>query len=194
MLKTDRIMIFSGVGITIFALILAAVLGGNVVSEGGPEPEKPKEQPPISAAMTEISESGNAAENTDTELSILMENPVEVTLTLTWTDDPDRNPLWVNTPDNFGLKASGPNGQNETSPLVANPQGGQGEVVLSFMVDHGEGNWTSGDGAWDITVVCGDCGDQNRRFRPSLIIFTDTSNDWALKIEYSNFEIEGGEE
>ena len=98
-------------------------------------------------------------------------------------------------PAPFGLSASGPNGQNESSPMSANPQGGQGEVTLSFKVDMGESNWTAGDGDWEITIHCGDCGNQQRKYRPGIIAFVDAGNDWQLSIEYTHYETEnGGEE
>lgn len=163
---------------------------GEFTDDGGDGPfeydleewsEATGNSPAISAVTNENTE---VEEQTD----IIQENLKSVTFTLTWVDEADRNALWVNQPDSLGLSVSGPNGQNGSAPASSNVQGGEGMVSVTVDVKHDKPNDGIGSGAWNYTVIVGDCGDQNRRFRPSLIIFTDTVADWTLTIEYTYYQ------
>jgi hypothetical protein len=186
-------MVFSGIGITLLAFILAFILAGEAIDGG--QNTNPGPTAPPGTNMESVNPIGQYVnENTELELSpIQLDNPKNITMTLTWTDEPDRNFLWTNAPDEFGIRAEGPNGQVEEAPLQANTHGQPGMVTLEIEVDTGQGNWTSGNGNWTVTIIAGDAGNQARRLRPAVIGFVDNGNDVLLAIDYEYYDITDGE-
>jgi hypothetical protein len=189
MYKTDRMVIIGGFGITILAFILAIVLATSAVGDVEP-PSKVEPEPDRN--MEAASNKGYANELEETPITQEMTNPINITITLTWTDEPDRNLLWLNQPDSFGLQLEGPNGQSGDAPMISNTQGQAGEVTLTMSVDHSNSNWTAGSGEWTITIVAGDAGNQERR-RPALIGFQDAGNDYDMTIDWDYYDIQEGE-
>lgn len=196
--KNDRIMMATGVIIMIIAFGLAFVLATPKVLDGGGPPPPPPE--PEKGNMT-LTQSGAAQENSESAFEEDLISPIWINLTLTWTDEPDTNNRFTNAPDQFGLKLEGPDGQEDETSLSSNthdPQGGEGSVSLNYQVDHGETNWTAGNGAWNIVIVCGECGNQKPILSPfGLREQNDNGNSWELTIDivyYIPDEEEGGEE
>ena len=142
------------------------------------------------------SETGYADKNTESVISQTLDvkNLESITLTLTWTDEPDGQGCpppavrWINQPDNFGLKIEGPSGEAGEAPTVANTNGQPGSVTVSVSLNHTKADDGRGVGQWNYTVVCGDCGNQVKR-RPSILGYTDAGNDWELAISYKFYEI-----
>jgi len=190
--KNDRTMIISGIGVTILALVLAFVMGSFEVAAPPAPPATPSEPSIVPSAP--ITQSGTSDENTEQVISVSLSNPVNVTVTLTWTDEPDGTGCpppaarWVNQPDNFGLTIEGPGNATGSQEPVPNTHGQQGSVSLSVTVRINGTDWSTGDGEWSITVLCGACGDQTK-WRPGVFGWVDSGNAWEMSIEYSGYDM-----
>jgi MFS family permease len=127
------------------------------------------------------------AENSpaDTQFTIGEVNVIEVTFTLTWTDEPDATIRHVNEPDEFALEVFAPDGRDFSTDSRFNPQGGTGQVSLSVDFEPDEDPYINGTGDWTVTVLCGQCGD-HVLWRPSSGIFDqpDNGNAWNLDVDY----------
>lgn len=196
--KNDRVIIISGVGVTILAIVLAFIMGSFEVATSAPPPAVPSE-PNIVAAAPQT-QAGSSDANTEQVIQVPLQNPVNVTVTLTWTDEPDGTGCpppaarWVNQPDNFGLSIEGPGAANVSASQepIPNTHGQPGVVTLTVTVNYGDKEWTKATGNWNITVVCGTCGMEAKK-RPAVFGYTDPGNDWEITIEYSGYETgEGG--
>jgi len=138
---------------------------------------------------------GHSDENTEslTGQSIDVQNLESMTVTLTWTDEPDGEGCpppamrWVNQPDNFGLKVEGPGNFSGEAAPVPNTNGQPGSVTVTVKLNHTKADDDKGVGSWSITVVCGDCGNQVKR-RPSILGYTDAGNEWEMAITYKFYE------
>jgi hypothetical protein len=86
-----------------------------------------------------------------------------VTVTVTWTDEPDAGILWTNQPDSFTALVDDDHGIDTASSSGENPQGGQGRVVAV---------WSTGS-AWVVTG------------NPEMV-------EWGDQEVYENVELEAG--
>ncbi len=192
MYKSDRTVIVAGVIITIIAFASAFAFAGSVIDEIIPDTSNPE----IFLADDARIESDLAEENSESVFPHQITNPVHINLTLTWMDEGDATNRHTNTPDQFGLRLDGPGGQGDEISLVSNTHGQPGEVTLDYVVKRDPKDWEAGTGTWNITVVCGNCGDHTPML--SIIGFRDrpdNGNDWelAINIMYYEFEEAGGE-
>ncbi|HEV8359647.1 MAG TPA: hypothetical protein VGR28_04240, partial [Candidatus Thermoplasmatota archaeon] len=108
-----------------------------------------------------------------------------VTFTLRWTDEPSSSPAGplplpvqpaANQPDTFALHVALPNG----SMLMdenANPQGGEGSVVLSLPAELGAGSY-------NVTVELTNAGDAQVAPGVAAPGGNDASNAWTLDVAY----------
>jgi dipeptide/tripeptide permease len=142
----------------------------------------------LTAGSQELS--GNAQENLESvhtvELSEL--NLVCATFTLRWTDEPDMQRLlrtYENQPDQFGLSVAPPNGTAVEARPVANVRGQPGEVSVTIEFAPARPGDRKGTGAYEVTVVCGACGDFTHPV--SLVAYTDAGNAWALEVSYQYY-------
>lgn len=135
-----------------------------------------------------------AAENgaSDTVLTMNEVNVIEVTFTLTWTDEADFSPRHNNQPDEFALEVFAPDGRDLDADYRSNPSGGSGQVSITVDFEPDKDPYENGTGEWTVTVLCGQCGDQTL-WRPSAGIFDqpDNGNDWDLAVSYRYYEKPG---
>jgi len=136
------------------------------------------------------SQSGTSDENTDQTLTVVINqtNIVNVTVTLTWTDEPAPYPRYVNQPDEFGVRIDGPDGTTAESGMDANPSGSDGTVSATITRDGTNLTGDTASGAYNITIQMGNAGDSKLRNGPGVIVFTDSGNAWSLEITYDFYE------
>ena len=90
--------------------------------------------------------------------------------TLAWVDEESQLPM-VNRPDNFKIVITRPCGENTESDMV--PLG-----ALTIFTQTENATWE--DGVWTVTVICGDCGDQQGVLRSE----PDNGNEFMLSVTY----------
>ena len=134
-----------------------------------------------------VTASGHATENARSAEQVEIQdiNLVSATFTLSWTDNeapPPRVTSYTNQPDEFGLAVGLPNGTAVSSQIVANAPGQPGSVSVSVDLYPKKPGSDAGEGAFCVTVVCGNCGDWTNRF--NTFPYADTGNDWALEVSY----------
>jgi len=137
-----------------------------------------------------VTASGHATENARSAEQVEIQdiNLVSATFTLSWTDNeapPPRVTSYTNQPDEFGLAVGLPNGTAVSSQIVANPPGQPGSVSVTVDLYPKKPGSDAGDGAFCVTVVCGNCGDWTNRF--NTFPYADTGNDWALEVSYQYY-------
>ena len=178
MYKYDSMVSIFGFFIIIIALIGAAT-GAYLPPEGDGEQ---KEEELVALDFSET-RGDYANENDDIEeilkasdISKDIKRIVEVSATLTWTDEPASGirPGNYNEPDTFSLSVESPGGESDSAS-------GDNEL-LSVSLTVPEGTDFDPEEEWIFTVSCGICGDHYTR--TGLIqIDTDNGNDWTLTIE-----------
>ena len=111
---------------------------------------------------------------------------------LTWTDEDDVRRVirtFENEGDELGITVflpenpeTGQGAIEAQAPLVRNEHGANGEVILQVDISHDDINSLNGTGAWEISVICGDCGDL-RSPNPALTMYEDTGNAFSMTVE-----------
>jgi dipeptide/tripeptide permease len=137
-----------------------------------------------------ITVAGHSNANTRTEEPVEIKDPnlVNVTFTLKWTDEPDQKHLgrtYTNQPDQFGLAVGSSNGTAVSSQIVSNVQGQEGVVSVSLELEPRKPGSDAGEGTFNVSVICGNCGPFTNRF--SFVSYTDTGNDWTLEVNYQYY-------
>ncbi len=137
------------------------------------------------------------AENSEytTTMNITETNVASVVFQLNWQDEPDSRLFGVrpldNQPDEFSLKVVAPDGKSHTTPVTQNARsenGGTGTVELTIEYTPGdEDPYYNGTGDYEITVICGNCGNQEPQ-RFGLLAQNDNGNDWALEVVYNYYK------
>jgi len=132
--------------------------------------------------------SGRGQENSDSVEQVTLDesNLINVSFTLRWTDEADMQRFlrtYENQPDQFGLRVTPPNGTPVEARPVANVRGEEGTVTVMVEFTPARPGDRSGTGTYEVTVVCGACGDYIHPL--SLVAYTDTGNDWTLDVDYS---------
>lgn len=132
-------------------------------------------------------------ENSDISLSIILEYPnmINITFTLTWTDEPNIDAFHENQPDTLGIKVIPPEdeGQSKEGGPQSNPPGGEGKIEIKFSRNFDEERHWNGE--WTIIVYAKDCGDQEPRYIPGPLGFRtirDDSNAFTLTINVEYYE------
>lgn len=130
---------------------------------------------------------GTSTENTPTEKqeAIAEENINTITFTLTWTDEA-AGTGFENDPDEFTLEVESPNGESDSDGPSFNSPGGQGSLSVSFSFSSDKDPFEDGTGTYNVTIICGDCGDQHGPF--GFITQPDNGNNWELLIEYNYYQ------
>jgi POT family proton-dependent oligopeptide transporter len=136
-----------------------------------------------------FSDYAGESDASDTVFSITDVNVLEVTFTLTWTDEADSSPRHNNQPDEFALEVFAPDGRDLDADYRYNPSGGSGQVSITVDFEPDEDPYENGTGEWTVTVLCGECGDQTL-WRPSAGVFDqpDNGNDWDLSVAYRYYQ------
>jgi membrane protease YdiL (CAAX protease family) len=110
-----------------------------------------------------------------------------VSVTLTWTDEADRNLRYTNQPDTFSITISGLNGTNPVTAEASNPTGGTGSVSADYSlslddiqdaIDNEIDNITV---TVDITMV--EAGNQEKTSGLPGLAWTDSGNQYSYTID-----------
>lgn len=182
-----------------FMFILSAIIMGVTAGFGVREFEPLKfssgPAPPINPDdMEEIPEPATGSEflaEGDTQIlefeSTYNEKYLKsISVTITWTDEADRNIRYENQPDTFSVSITGLN--ITTTPVQgANPQGGQGSISseLSFENEKIEEELSNDVGNYIVTVeiTMEEAGNQELTSGRPGLAFTDSGNTYDYTIE-----------
>ena len=128
-------------------------------------------------------------ENSESEhkVDINIDYLANITIKLTWTDEPPAGIRYTNTPDNLGLKVIAPDGTEKTADPWPNDNNGHGEVTFTMGINPEDA--LKMKGTWQIIVIAGDCGDQE----PIINLFglrtiSDTGNDYTVEVNVGYYE------
>jgi hypothetical protein len=132
---------------------------------------------------------GTSNENTQTveQVELNQSNILTVSFTLSWTDEPDSGSgvrALTNQPDEFGLAVTTSNGTTFESGMVANIHGQKGEVSVDVGMAPKKPK-SSGNDTFEVTVICGNCGDQTSRF--GFRDVPDNGNSWTLEASFQYY-------
>jgi len=190
--RNDWRMLSMGIGIVLFSLALAGILGKPATGGGGGPP--PAGEWVLTSGQNSFTGTGN--ENTDTtfNMDINVTNLANVTVKLTWTDEPDiTNYLGrhTNQPDELGVTAGSPEGESQED-FGQNAHGASGSVEVGFKYNVTEKTaprkFKDGMGNWTFAVHVGACGDQTPAIGPGVIrTIADNSNAFTLTVSYSYY-------
>jgi hypothetical protein len=171
------------------------VLAGAVNGGGGGDGKDPFAKYEDMAGLAPLSGSTNEGTESPETVSIEDLNVYEVTVLLTWTDEPD-SARHTNQPDSFEVVVTAPDGR-EARGSGSNTHNDVGEidVILSRNITKEaldnkelkkktkEDTWT---GDWNITVTCTSAGDQEAMFSfLGLRDQADTGNAWTLDVVWA---------
>jgi POT family proton-dependent oligopeptide transporter len=133
--------------------------------------------------------SGYFAENSegDETIPIDKKNIISITFSLSWVDEAD-DLGFNNQPDEFSLWVEAPNGTFKKDGPKSNNPGGEGQIVISFPFDPDEDPFEEGTGGYNITIICGDCGDQQSMGPLGFITRSDNGNNWELLIDFKYYQ------
>ncbi len=104
-----------------------------------------------------------------------------INFTLRWQDEADE-PFATNDGDEFRLIVEAPWGEEQQSEWVKNEHGEEGFIHISFIRD-GEPGPMDSAGYYNVTIECGECGDQWYT-NPPTIGQADNGNDYFFSSEY----------
>ncbi len=175
-----------GIIASFVVLILIAVSFGAFASDlsiGG-EVGEAAERPWVPMTKDGERDDGYLDENSQHTYSYWhgIESIFMINFTLSWFDEDDE-PFATNDPDEFRLTVEAPWGEVQQSEWVANEHGEEGIIELQLIVE-GEPGPTGSLGFFDVTVECGECGDQWYT-NPHTIGQADNGNDYSLSHEYT---------
>lgn len=165
----------------------------DLVLEGeGPEEFTDWSEYDIVTGSVSFSEYTAEASASDTAFDITEVNVIDVTFTLSWTDEADFSPRHNNEPDEMALEVFTPDGRDLDADYRYNPVGGRGQVSITVSFDPDEDPYTNGTGEWLVNVLVGTCGD-NVLWRPSIGFFDqpDNGNQWDLDVSFRYYERPG---
>ncbi|RLF69127.1 MAG: hypothetical protein DRN57_01685 [Thermoplasmata archaeon] len=113
-----------------------------------------------------------AREGVDLQYPVYSEaKPELVEISIYWTDEKD-SMLWENQPETFSVSVDFPGGSEEKT--ASNPQGGKGEITISFQPDS--------PGWMNFTVLLVESGKYTRPVGPGIMEKDDGSNQFDLII------------
>lgn len=158
--------------VIVFLLVITAISEGSVTTVPnwykGPFPTEPavNETPPETTKIVEmvvLSNDGYTQEGQRTEIAFEIEQdePVQLNVTLAWTDD-------YGTNDEFGLSMS----------LEGKEVGSVKDTNGKLELQYGDGNGTIPMGNYTITISAVNCPG----LRPNSPIDRDQGNDWSLTV------------
>jgi membrane protease YdiL (CAAX protease family) len=183
--RENPIIITAGI-VGIFCLLMIPLAGA--IGSDNPEDFKDRiigqgtGEIVISHDNETISNSGNLNEGASSEYTFEGNQMIVewVNITLTWTDEPDQDPLLNNQPDTFRVTLSDPDGEELDSAEGFNEQ-----LTISWQ----DSDDIEYDGTFTITVTLVSAGDQEGIFRTS----PDNSNNYNIGIDVVRFNEERSE-
>ncbi len=153
-------------------------------------PDEPDDLPDWSEYVIETevlpTETGYSNENAvlDVTLDVLNANVRSITVTLTWTDEPDAGIRYTNEPDEFSLDVSAPNATTVQTPMSPS---GRVSVTITYEPPAND-PYFNGTGDYDVTIVCGVCGNQVPFINfGGLREIEDPGNAWTLEASYDYY-------
>ena len=118
-------------------------------------------------------------------LTIPDANVRSITITLTWTDEPDNGIRYTNEPDEFGLEVTPPNASSVETPMSPS---GRVSVTIPYEPP-AKDPYYNGTGEYYVTVLCGVCGNQVPFINiGGLREIEDAGNAWTLEASYDYYE------
>ncbi len=189
--RNDRRMLLLGLCVVAVALALAGTTSGPKPSDGGTPP------PPPQLVTAQVSLTNSGGENSETTFNLHIDetNLVEVSVTLSWQDEPASRPGLTNGPDELTITVSSPEGESRTGTDTST----SGSVTVRFTYNVTESTAAKstskrGMGAWDIVVEVGACGDQEPFVPDPLGLRTvaDEGNAFTVSVSYSYFTKSAG--
>lgn len=116
-----------------------------------------------------------------------------ITFTLTWTDEDDIRRVirtWENQPDTFSIEVYLPADpeDEDSQPIQAtagpaqNVHGSNGELVLTVPIEHESKDSLNGTGSWEITIICGECGDLENQ-GVAFTKYNDVEGSYELSVK-----------
>lgn len=126
----------------------------------------------------------NGAENSENQQTVSLPDGarmVSVSLTLTWEDEEDLYLRYENQPDSLGMSAVFPDGTNQSTSMSFS-----GRQTLNWKAEPSRGVKVEGD--LEVTVIVGECGDQEATVGLGLVGFSDNGNDYTLRADYTYYE------
>ena len=132
---------------------------------------------------------GDSQENVESVhlIYIAHANMICATFTLNWVDEADEGTgpfALTNQPDEFGISVVAPNGTVVQSRITANTHGLPGSVSVHLEL-YPRTPVPQGNETFEVTVICGNCGDQTGRFGVRSSI--DNGNSWTLETRYQYY-------
>jgi MFS family permease len=106
-----------------------------------------------------------------------------ITVKLTWQDEPDPGPMRTNTPDVFDLNVTHDDGWTKNL-FKQNEQGQMQTITINREPFHQYFNSTSGTGEWKIRVTLLNAGWHTIPPRGREVRNSDTSNAFQLEVSY----------
>jgi len=147
----------------------------------------------LSKGVSTESQSGYLEEGTEEYFIPIIEDGWlvnEVSVTLTWQDEPDANIRYRNTPDTFEVLVDSTE-QTQSSGEVSD-EDGNGVIEMTVHYDPPLGYDPEDDMVWFnrvfITVTCVEAGDHESMI--GLLQFIDSGNDYTLDIEVGYLDTE----
>lgn len=188
--KNDRIIIFLGVILVIVALVGAAVGGSPKDTEDGSVPEEDYHNWPIRRSSVQHIIGEVLAENSDTTITITNINESYLThvyFELHWEDEDNLKDAGYykveNQPDEFNFTIITPWGDMIQSDTGLSSYGGAGVIMKDTPVPDDE----TARGNWEVTISCGNCGDQvavGPVVGEGPVVEEDNGNGWDLLYYY----------
>jgi proton-dependent oligopeptide transporter, POT family len=137
-------------------------------------------------------QTGTSTANSDKEVTINVTdiNIFNLTVSLSWTDEPPPYPGTTNQPDEFSIKVVAPDGQEAQEGPVANQAGSEGRVSVTFHWDPTNITGDVATGDYKVKVHMGNAGPSTLKRGLKIITFTDAGNDWTLEVVYKYLQEE----
>jgi hypothetical protein len=186
-----------GVLVIFWILILASILGityaageTNIAKMYGIQIEVMPQNEFSEYSVLNESQDGSGSLNEGESQEITVVSTPEkivsgVTVTVTWTDEPDkriRMRQYENTPDTFGVAIEGPSQNLTASAEAANAQGSPGEVTATVSVSEAE-QFDVFTAEYVITITMMDAGMFAPVVGPGVIGYTDPGNEYQYTID-----------
>jgi dipeptide/tripeptide permease len=142
----------------------------------------------VTENLGQIKGNSQAQSNTEIKVNISLQNVINTTFKLLWTDEAPPGQLWTNQPDQFSLKVVAPDGQKGEQGPVANAVGQEGRVTVTLQWDLMNLTGSVATGDYNVTIVMGNAGPNTLKRGPGVITRTDPGNDWTLDVSCRYFQ------
>jgi hypothetical protein len=132
-----------------------------------------------------ITNSGTLEENSGVEVPMVFNDSyiIDISISLTWTDEPSSFPQGTNEPDHFTVQLIDPEGE-----VLGEDEGDSGTLEISWSQPDPEEILYNG--TFTVNVDLGTAGDDYGPFGFGSL--EDTDNVYSLNIEFTSYSLETG--